>query len=119
MRAFGALLTVLAGAASISAAAAPNFDWGLPEGVDPPPVPTDNPMSVIKVELVNVKFCNLFACVGALVARPGHPSMVAVEAVCDASPVFEAAEHALDDVALPVDGLVASRTGSCGSYAAE
>ena len=51
MRAFGALLTVLAGVASISAAATPNFDWALPEGVDPPPVPADNPMSVMKVEL--------------------------------------------------------------------
>ncbi len=31
---------------------------------------------------------------------------VALEARCDAPPVFEAAEHALDDISLPVDGLI-------------
>ena len=33
------------------AAAAPDFDWGLPRSVAPPPVPADNPMSAAKVEL--------------------------------------------------------------------
>ena len=33
------------------AARAPAFDWRLPRGVAPPPVPADNPMSAAKVEL--------------------------------------------------------------------
>ena len=32
-------------------AAADGFNWNLPEGVDPPPIPADNPMSDAKVEL--------------------------------------------------------------------
>ena len=51
VKAFGVLLTALACAASLSASAADQFDWGLPEGVAPPPVPADNPMSAVKVEL--------------------------------------------------------------------
>jgi hypothetical protein len=37
---------------------------------------------------------------------PGWGTQVAIEARGDAPPVFEAAEHAFDDVALLVDGLV-------------
>ncbi len=32
--------------------------------------------------------------------------MLRSEARCDAPPVFETAEHALDDISLPVDGLI-------------
>ncbi|MDD3837728.1 MAG: cytochrome c peroxidase [Phenylobacterium sp.] len=42
---------ICATAAIGCAAAAPAFDWGLPAGVAPPPVPADNPMSQAKVEL--------------------------------------------------------------------
>jgi cytochrome c peroxidase len=41
----------LLAAALLSGAAAPTFDWKLPPGVAPPPVPADNPMSEAKVEL--------------------------------------------------------------------
>jgi len=51
MRAFGALVAALAGVVWVSAAAAPSFDWALPKGVAPPPVPADNPMTPEKVEL--------------------------------------------------------------------
>jgi len=46
-----ALIAALVAAALGCAAAAPGFDWGLPRGVGPPPVPADNPMSAAKVEL--------------------------------------------------------------------
>lgn len=42
---------LLAAAAAVCIAAAPSFDWRLPRGVSPPPVPVDNPMSAAKVEL--------------------------------------------------------------------
>ncbi|MEW5684192.1 MAG: cytochrome c peroxidase [Pseudomonadota bacterium] len=46
------VLSLLAGAVLTAAAARPRpFDWGLPPGVAPPPVPADNPMSPAKVEL--------------------------------------------------------------------
>jgi cytochrome c peroxidase len=48
-RALAAALTAMAAVAL--AAAAPAFDWGLPRGVRPPPVPAGNPMSAAKVEL--------------------------------------------------------------------
>ncbi len=52
MKAILALAGGLAGAAFLSAAAAaPDFDWRLPAGVAPPPVPADNPMSQAKVDL--------------------------------------------------------------------
>jgi len=51
MRAFGALVAALAGFVWVSAAAAPSFNWALPKGVAPPPVPADNPMTPEKVEL--------------------------------------------------------------------
>ncbi|HEX7873444.1 MAG TPA: cytochrome c peroxidase [Sphingobium sp.] len=35
----------------VVAARAPEWRWALPEGVEPPPVPADNPMSAAKVEL--------------------------------------------------------------------
>ncbi|MFT3967506.1 MAG: cytochrome c peroxidase [Sphingobium sp.] len=41
-------LLVLSG---IAAARAPEWRWNLPEGIAPPPVPADNPMSAAKVEL--------------------------------------------------------------------
>lgn len=46
------LLALAAGALFVGAAAAPEpYDWRLPPGVAPPPVPADNPMSAVKVEL--------------------------------------------------------------------
>lgn len=51
MRAFGALILAFACVVWVSATAGPGFDWGLPAGVAPPPVPADNPMTVEKVEL--------------------------------------------------------------------
>lgn len=49
MRRVQLLALAMAGAACL--AAAPAFDWKLPAGVAPPPVPADNPMSKAKVEL--------------------------------------------------------------------
>jgi len=46
----GAALIVAAGLACAAAAAA-GYDWRLPRGVAPPPVPAGNPMSAAKVEL--------------------------------------------------------------------
>jgi len=47
-----ALAAMFLGAAGlVCAAAAPAFDWRLPPGVAPPPVPDDNPMSAAKVGL--------------------------------------------------------------------
>lgn len=49
---WAALSAALAAAVLCLAAAAPRpFDWGLPKGVAPPPVPADNSMSAAKVEL--------------------------------------------------------------------
>ncbi len=48
---FRTCLVALAVVLAVPAALAQAFDWGLPEGVAPPPVPADNPMSVAKVEL--------------------------------------------------------------------
>lgn len=47
----GLAIALVCMAALACVAAAPAFDWGLPRGVAPPPVPTDNPMSAAKVEL--------------------------------------------------------------------
>jgi cytochrome c peroxidase len=44
-------LLLLAGAALLPAGADTAFDWHLPPGVTPPPVPADNAMSAAKVEL--------------------------------------------------------------------
>lgn len=47
-----AALSLALAAVVLSAAAAPKpFDWRLPAGVAPPPVPADNPMTEAKVEL--------------------------------------------------------------------
>lgn len=52
LRAAARLLLVAAAASLGLGAAAPEaFRWNLPPGVAPPPVPTDNPMTVEKVEL--------------------------------------------------------------------
>jgi cytochrome c peroxidase len=48
-RGLAAALWVIAALGCV--AAAPAFDWRLPRGVAPPPVPADNPMSAAKVEL--------------------------------------------------------------------
>lgn len=48
-------VTVMLGLAALALGTAASqreeWDWGLPSGVAPPPVPADNPMSVAKVEL--------------------------------------------------------------------
>jgi cytochrome c peroxidase len=49
-RAIGLALAAVAGLACI-AATQPAYRWNLPQGVAPPPVPADNPMSDAKVEL--------------------------------------------------------------------
>jgi cytochrome c peroxidase len=45
------ILALLASAVFVSSAAAQDFIWNLPPGIPPPPVPADNPMSDVKVEL--------------------------------------------------------------------
>jgi len=47
----GLAVALWAAVALSCVAAAPTFDWRLPRGVAPPPVPADNPMSAAKVEL--------------------------------------------------------------------
>jgi cytochrome c peroxidase len=47
----GLATAALIAAAFVCVAAGPRFDWRLPAGVAPPPVPADNPMSAAKVEL--------------------------------------------------------------------
>lgn len=42
---------LLLGLAAVAAGAAPAWRWSLPDGVMPPPVPADNPMSAAKVAL--------------------------------------------------------------------
>jgi cytochrome c peroxidase len=49
-RAAGLVLAAMAGLACI-AAAQPAYRWSLPCGIAPPPIPADNPMSDVKVEL--------------------------------------------------------------------
>lgn len=53
MRGFllGFVLIGVMGAATVSASPPSLWQWDLPEGVSPPPVPEDNPMSDAKVEL--------------------------------------------------------------------
>ena len=51
LRTLAAALSALGVLGLSAAAAAPEFDWGLPAGVAPPPVPAGNPMSTAKVEL--------------------------------------------------------------------
>ncbi|MEH0197008.1 cytochrome c peroxidase [Caulobacter sp. CCNWLY153] len=51
---YGKALALAAGlllSVAFAPAAVSSFDWKLPEGVAPPPVPIDNPMSQAKVEL--------------------------------------------------------------------
>lgn len=51
---YGKALALAAGlllTAAFAPGVAPGFDWTLPAGVAPPPVPADNPMSRAKVEL--------------------------------------------------------------------
>ncbi|WEK47711.1 MAG: cytochrome c peroxidase [Candidatus Andeanibacterium colombiense] len=51
MRASAAALIALAALALLAAARPAAFIWNLPDGVTPPPVPSNNPMSAVKVEL--------------------------------------------------------------------
>jgi len=50
------LLVAHANAPAANAAAVTGFQWNLPKGFDPPPVPLDNPMSGAKVELGRALF---------------------------------------------------------------
>lgn len=56
MRGLALALLCACGPTSAPGTAASDFDWGLPDGVDPPPVPADNPMSVEKVALGRALF---------------------------------------------------------------
>jgi len=51
MRWAAPLIAAAAAVLCLAAAAPQPFDWRLPEGIAPPPVPADNPMSAAKVEL--------------------------------------------------------------------
>ena len=51
MRWAASLIAMTAAILCVAAGAPQPFDWRLPKGIAPPPVPADNPMSAVKVEL--------------------------------------------------------------------
>lgn len=59
LRGLVCLLGAIGGAAFVGSGQAEEYRWSLPEGIAPPPVPAENPMSAAKVELGRLLFTDV------------------------------------------------------------